>query len=59
MGLGQIVLLVAGGIYLFKTGKAAQIGGYLNKSSQAFKDGLEGKDEQRPVRDVTPPKKLS
>lgn len=54
MGIGEILVVGAAVVLVFSWRKIPELGRSVGKSIRGFKTGLKGKDEERPVRDVTP-----
>ena len=55
-GLQEILILVAIVIVVFGAKRLPDIARALGKSVKSFRKGLEGKEEKKPEKDVTPPK---
>ncbi len=53
-GIGEILFIVSVAIVVLGYRHLPKIGGYLSNSIKGFRKGL--KDDERKIRDVTPPK---
>jgi sec-independent protein translocase protein TatA len=51
IGLPEILLILAIVVLLFGVGRIGKIGKELGSGIRSFKDGLQGKDEDKPAED--------
>lgn len=54
LGIGEILVLVAAIVIFFSAKRLPDAARGLKKSMKSFKGALNGEDEERPVKDVTP-----